>query len=101
MKINFDFKLENFTASEKIATPSYEYIAMCLNNQEFYEGSDIKKMDLALKIYRDKEVEIDTADLELVRKAVEFKGRQIILPISTLIRGQILKYLLQFNEEKK
>jgi len=100
MKINFDFKLEGFSVEEKVAMHPYEVVAQCLNNQEFKEGSDIKKMDLALKIYREKEVDIDAADLELIKKAVEFKGQQILLPIPTVIRGQILKYLLQYNEAK-
>jgi len=60
------------------------------------EGGKMKLFILAKKFYEDKEVDLDAADLAIVKKAVE--KTKIYTP---LVAGQVELLLAEVKEEKK
>lgn len=59
------------------------------------EGGKMKLYILATKFYSDNEVEVDAADLSLVKKAIE------VAPFNAVITGQILAIFEEVKELRK
>ena len=94
MLVNFDFDIE--INGKKVEEKSNHFIAGTLGNHRFTEGDDIKKTILAEKIYKDGEIEIDQADFNLVKRAIENKENGL----HVFARGKILMELDKIKEEK-
>ena len=96
MKINFDLSLKNYKG-DPIDGSIPDLIANMLLNPAFTAGGDIKKHDLAARIYKEKKIEIDASDFKLVMDAANFKGQQD--RVGPAIRGPLLIALE--DQEKK
>ena len=59
-------------------------------------GGKHKMFILATKCYQNKEVEIDKADLELIKNAIETTDQY-----NNLVSGQILQLLVDIKDDKK
>lgn len=65
-----------------------------LNNINFREGTNMKKAELAEKIFKDEKINVDRADFELIKQAVS--ASTTILPIA---KGHLEKYLADIKFE--
>lgn len=103
-KLNFNFILKNIADNdytiksekgEEIIVTAYEVVPNALIHPEFKNGSKVKKFLLATKIYKQKKIEVDESDFDLIKKAVD--------ALPTLMSGQLTIYLNSAldAEEKK
>jgi hypothetical protein len=95
MVLDFTIEIQDYKGNA-IQGDLADLIANLLLNKEFTGGGDIKKFVLAQKIYTDKTVEIDDADYNLIKDAINFKGRQDM--IGAAIRAPLL---LELERQEK
>lgn len=82
MKLKVDFEIFDLT-DKPIGTRANRFIAEMLLE---HKGDSLKLYELAIKINKEKSIEIDTTDLKLIESAVKENQRY-----NNLIKGAILK----------
>lgn len=93
MKINFKCPILNEKQKPMDDVDSAHLTSLALLSPRFHEGDLIKKYSLATKIDVEKEIEIDDADFNLVKKALEF----VESGLTPIAAAQIL---IHINNEK-
>jgi len=92
MKLNFDFPIKDLNGQNIKENGQevhfYKILGMSIMSPEIKIGDVIKKFNLATKIYNDKEVDVDDADLQILKEIV--KTSNVFVP---LVQAQLLIYL--------
>ena len=89
MKINFDFQITDLSGNSIAEFNVSEIVANCIAGSN--QGSPIRMMDIAMTIFKIKEVELTDAEMPLIKTIIE------TAPIlSNLSKAQLLE---RFNNK--
>ena len=91
MKINFDFQITDLSGNSIAEFNVSETVANCIAGSN--QGSPIRMMDIAMTIFKKKEIELTDAEMSLIKTIIE------TAPIlSNLSKAQLLERFNNKNE---